>query len=386
METVLELKQEREALFKNLYSGKIPKRVPLGHYVFNPYAIQFAEMDLLSSQWDTKNLLMKACDTFCSEVFTDIVPVASTIVPYPYQVLKSRSYVMSDGFMQHPEVHGLEADEYDAFIASPVDVIIEKILPRLFPALDTDPFTKSVNMAKGMMAYQEESATMRTIKRTMAEKYGYFTGPAGSAGGGIKCPFDFIADFIRGFSGILKDVKRVPDKLKEACEVLLPILIQKATPANPSYLGTTSVTTHMAPFMRTKDFEELYFPTFKRMIEIMSESGMGVRIFCEGDWMRYLDHLRELPENVRLRFEYGDPRIIKDKLGDKHILSGLYPISLLQVGTEQECIDKAKELVDILAPGGRYYFEFDKSAITCQGNMRKNMIALSDYLHYNTNY
>jgi hypothetical protein len=102
--------------------------------------------------------------------------------------------------------------------------------------------------------------------------------------------------------------------------------------------------------------------------------------------MRFLDHLRELPENVRLRFEYGDPKLTKQKLGDKQIVSGFYPFTLLQMGTGEQVIDKAKELLDILAPGGHYYFEFDKSAITCEGNTRDNIIVLSNYLRDNTNY
>lgn len=387
MTNVQKLQQERYELFDKLFTGQKPNRVPLGHYVFNPFAIQFAGYDLFDSQWDTAGLLSKACDEFCQEVFTDSVPVASTIVPYPYHVLKSQSYQMSgDGFMQHPEISGMKAEDYDDFIASPYDTILEKILPTLFPALATDPITRSLNMAKGIVAYREESAVMKQIRDDAIEKYGYLKAPANSSAGGVKCPFDFLADFIRGFTGILNDCRRRPQQLLEACDAVLPLLIKKATPSNPHYLGTTSITTHMPGFMRTKDFEKFYFPTFKKMVDTFVESGMGVRIFCEGDWMRYLDHLRELPENVRLRFEYGDPQIIKDKLGDKQIISGLYPLSTLEIGTEQKVIDKAKEYLDILAPGGKYYFEFDKSAITCRGNMRKNIVVLSNYLRDNANY
>ena len=288
--------------------------------------------------------------------------------------------------MQHPEISGMDAEDYDAFIKNPFDVMLEKILPTLFPALDTDPVTRSVNMAKGIVAYREEQAVMAKIRSDATAKYGYLKPPANSSGGGIKCPFDFLADFIRGFGNILIDCRRHPEQVIEACDAVFPLLIRKATPSNPHYMGTTSITTHMPGFMRTKDFEKFYYPTFKKMIETFVDSGMGVRVFCEGDWMRYLDHLRDLPENVRLRFEYGDPKIIKEKLGDKHIISGLYPISILQIGTKEEVINKAKEYLDILAPGGRYYFEFDKSAITCQGNMRENIIALSDYLRDNATY
>jgi hypothetical protein len=142
----------------------------------------------------------------------------------------------------------------------------------------------------------------------------------------------------------------------------------------------------MPAFIRTKDFEALYYPTFKRMIETFARQGSGVLVFCEGDWMRYLDHLHDLPQNTRLWFEYGDPGVVKQKVGDKHILTGFYPLSLLETCSQDTVIDKAKELVDILAPGGRYYFDFDKGLISCHGNTRNNMIALSEYLWNNTNY
>ena len=43
------------------------------------------------------------------------------------------------GTMQHPEVHCLEVEEYDEFIADPYKCMVEKLMPRLFAALDTEP-------------------------------------------------------------------------------------------------------------------------------------------------------------------------------------------------------------------------------------------------------
>jgi hypothetical protein len=237
-----------------------------------------------------------------------------------------------------------------------------------------------------MIAQQQEAGAIGKIRQSLAQKYGYYAGPPGASGGGVKCPFDFISDYIRGFTGILNDIRRIPKKVQEACEAILPYLIHKATPKNPSPFGTITITTHMPAFMRTKDFETLYYPTFKKMIEAFAQQGSGVTVFCESDWMRYLDHLQDLPPNTRLWFESGDPKLAKQKIGDKQILTGFYPLTLLQTGTKQAVVDKAKEIVDILAPGGRYYFDFDKGPIACQDNTRDNLIALSEYLWNNTNY
>ena len=130
---------------------------------------------------------------------------------------------------------------------------------------------------------------------------------------------------------------------------------------------------HMAPYMRTKDFERFYWPTFKRYVEALDEAGVGATIFVEQDWSRYYDYLFELPENTMMIFEEGNPSEVKEKLGKKHILAGFYPMGVLKTGTEQECLDKAKEIVDILAPGGKYIFTLDKNLLTIRDINPENL-------------
>ena len=96
--------------------------------------------------------------------------------------------------------------------------------------------------------------------------------------------------------------------------------------------------------------------------------------------MRYLDYLYELPPNTILWFEYGDPQKVKDKLGKKHIISGFYPVAMLKTSSRQACIDKAKELIDILAPGGKYIFRFDKSPLLLDDINLENYTAVLEYV------
>lgn len=165
-------------------------------------------------------------------------------------------------------------------------------------------------------------------------------------------------------------------------------MIKKGTLPNPAMLGYTFIPLHMAPYLRDKDFATLYWPTFKKLVETMAGMGQNVQLFVEQDWMRYLDYLYELPENTIMRFEYGDPKLVKEKLGKKHIISGFYPITLLQTGTKQQCVDKAKELMDVLAPGGKYWFQADKSVINfeAKGPVADNMRAVLEYVHENGTY
>src|SRR5690606_11609216 len=70
---------------------------------------------------------------------------------------KSRSFVMSKtGMIQHPEISGLEPEEYDEFIKNPFDFLVEKIMPRYNASLDADPITRSINFSMIIFAQMEQ--------------------------------------------------------------------------------------------------------------------------------------------------------------------------------------------------------------------------------------
>ncbi|MCO1602334.1 uroporphyrinogen decarboxylase [Desulfosporosinus nitroreducens] len=375
---------ERNQIFRDLFSGKTPKRVPISNPATQDFAIQHAGLDLAECQWDLTKL-EPVYDKFCQDFYTDTYPGGSIRIPSHYQILGSTPIVMSSsGFMQHPDVVGMLAEEYDQFIASPYDCIVETILPRLYTGFNGEPGKVAMTLAKAMRAQSDDLAYLGAIRGKMNAKYGFAT----MIGALTEAPFDFMADFLRSFKGISGDVRRYPDKVAAACEAVLPLMIKKGTLPNPSMLGYTFIPLHMAPYLRDKDFATLYWPTFKKLVETLASMGQNVQLFVEQDWMRYLDYLYELPENTIMRFEYGDAKVIKEKLGKKHIISGLYPVTLLQTGTKQQCVDKAKELLDILAPGGRYWWQADKSIIHLEasGPVVENLKAVLDYVHENGTY
>lgn len=384
MSEVAALAQERNQLFEDLLTGKIPKRVPINVNFPAEFAIQYAGLDLVDVQWNT-GLYEEAIDKVCQGFTTDNLPVSVLRYPLVYKTLGARNYVLgSNGILQHPEIEGLLQEEYDDFIASPYDCLVEKILPRLYPELAKSPGNLAISLAKAFKAWFDEVGNMRSIYAKLIEKYGY----TGVRFISVSCeaPFDYVADQLRGFKGISTDVRRVPDKVAAAAEAATPMMLKMGTPQIQFKHGSTFIPLHMAPYMRDKDFEKLYWPSFKKLVESLAEAGQPAYLFVEQDWMRYIDYLYELPENTRMRFEYGDPKLVKEKLGKKHILTGFYPLSMLKTGTKEQCIDKAKELIDIMAPGGRYFFEFDKIPLTVDSVNVENLQAVLDYVANNTNY
>lgn len=383
MADVFSLAQERTQLFRDLFEGKTPRRVPVYALITYEFAAAYAGVGLAEAQWNSA-LYEGIAEKICQNFVGDNMPVAHLRFIALYKQLGARNWIMgSNGFLQHPEVEGLAIEEYDDFIASPYDTIVEKVLPRLYSQLDTEPNKKAMVMAKAFKTYMDEFANIGMANFKLTQKYGYTS--ANFFAGACEAPFDFVADQLRGFKNILTDVRRVPDKVEKACEAVTPLMVKMGAFKFPNELGATFIPLHMAPFMRTKDFERLYWPSFLKLVQDLKAAGQRSFIFCEQDWMRYIDYLQEMPDGTIMLFEYGDPKLAKAKLG-KHIISGFYPVTMLKTGTEQQCIDKAKELIDIMAPGGGYFFSLDKAPITLDSINVDNYKAVLKYVYENANY
>jgi len=375
------LAKERLEIYRDIYRGNVPTRVPVSNPLALDAIIQYAGGNVAEIYWDMSKA-ESAFDKVCQDFPGDTCPGATRRYPSFYQLLGSKPFIMSStGSMQHPEVTGMEVEDYDFFISNPYDCIIEKILPRLYTELE-DPQLRGFALAKAFRAWSDEMAGTGAVRGKMTAKYGF----PSISGGTTTAPFDFVADFFRSFSGISKDLRRCPEKVSAACEAITPILVKKGQLIVPAEMGMTMIPLHMAPYLRTKDAELHYFPTLQKQVEQLTECGINVQLFVEANYDRYLDHLYEMPEGTILRFEEGDPKVIKEKLGKKFILSGFYPISTLITGTKEQAVDKAKELIDILAPGGGYIFDFDKGVLNLVGNVVENLRAVLEYVRENGAY
>lgn len=383
---IKELQNERTKLYNDFFNNKIPKRMFVNMSISNYITAEYGGIDNFEFQYDFSKLEGSA-KKMCETIYSDNPPVSPAVLvfsrpPSFYQLLGSQSFVMgTNGFVQHPEVSGMEASEYGELIKDPYAFLIEKVIPRQYKEFDlSNPIHAMNRLDMAKKALQNDTASSIPWFMNIIEEYGYYPGaPVGSMGF-TEAPYDFIADQLRGFSGISMDIRRHKSQIKEACEAVLPLMFKLGLPSNPHAEGYVGAPLHMPTFMREKDFAEAWLPTFKKMYEQYAARGVRGFAFCEDNWMRYLDYLMELPAGTILYFEYGDPQKIKDKLGKKFIIQGLYPVDLLKMGTKEQCIDKAKELVDIMMPGGGYIFNFDKNPLTLDEVNMENLVALTEFL------
>ncbi|MFZ7134292.1 MAG: uroporphyrinogen decarboxylase [Eubacteriales bacterium] len=384
---VTELKKYRTKLYTDLYTGVIPDRFPVQDGVYLEYLIQYAGKDLMTTQYQYSvekliDLYEKGMEIFRGDTLSAGFARNTSAMMFQKSI---RNVMGSCGMIQHPETYIMEDYEYDTLIMNPHEFLFEKGSPRYNMAFDTDPLMRVINFAKYVLAASDQSKTFAAAGKYIVEKYGLFSPPTGSCVN-QWVPFDFIADSLRGFKNTTFDIRRCPDKVLQAMEALMPYLIWAGQNNVTTPLGHNMIMTHMPTFLKTKDFEKFYWPTFNKICHICAERGQAMSIFCEDDWTRYIDYLEELPQGTRLYMEYGNPQLFKDRLGKKFILSGFYPITHLKTETKQSCIDKAKELIDILAPGGNYYFSFDKSALMLSDINPENYVAVLEYAVENGKY
>lgn len=371
--------EQRKEMIKKAIMCEKPERVPVISKIEPSYAVQYAGYDLKTALWNP-DMIVAATD----KVYTDIYCDAGGNMPrFPliYKTNGSLAYVPrpQDHFVQHPEVAGLHVEEYDEYIADPFKCIVETVLPRLYPKLAIGGSEGNLNILRAMIADNQTKSEFLAGNAAVEKKHGIINIRRGA----IEAPFDFVADLLRGFSGISMDIRRCPEKVLEAVEATTPLMyrLAKILNPNPATIPSLFMPLHMPSYMRTKDFEKLYWPSFKQLVTDLVRDGYTIQIFFEKDWSRYYDYLQELPTGVIAYFEEDDIGLVKEKIGSKLCIMGNFPITMLRLNTKQECIDKAKEILDKAAPGGGYLFCMDKSILTLSDAKPENLIAVHEFVH-----
>lgn len=293
----------------------------------------------------------------------------------------SAYFYSSDGVtIQHKEYVFMRDDEYPKFNNDPMKFTLEDIYPRKYPELNK-PYPENLQTLRVSLG-----SFGRYIQRNIQsvqfhkEQYGM---PALVAGVG-QAPFDVIMDFYRGFKGIMGDIRRRPQAVKEACEALEPLMMANIMQGRPSLEPYPFVffPLHAPTFLNVKQFETLYWPTFRNILYKVNEAGGKALIFLEGDWTHLYDFVNDFPKDFAIAaIEKDDIFKTKEKIGNTVTLSGGIDLSMLRNSSKQECLDHAKAVVDKCAPGGGFIFGTDKSLLAPGDVNIENYIAVNEFIH-----
>lgn len=384
MENGRDLFEERMQVRGAMLAGQIPKRVPLYPEFTLEAACGLAGVDLTRAYYDMA-LVERAYRTVCDAFYSDTFPVGYFRYPSVYQILGSKNWLMSsNGTLQHPEVSLMEPEEYDEYCKDPYAFCTGKLFTRSCENLTGDPLAASLAFAKAYSNYSRVNGQNFGIMMEMSKEYGY--GPGVISNPGNVVPFDFVADVLRGFEGALVDLRRRPDKVREAIEATYPFLLKAVRLNYKNPMGHVFLAFHMPAFINKRQAEELFWPTTRKLIEELDAEGIPTFILAEQDLTRYAEQFAALPKSTIISFEAGDVKHLKQTAGKSHAIGGFWDPTITLTRSKEACIDDVKRLLDICMPGGRFFFRYDRPVIDVNSIDTGKLAAVHDWLAANANY
>ncbi|MFC1921419.1 uroporphyrinogen decarboxylase family protein [Chloroflexota bacterium] len=363
---------------------KVPDRVPvytnIGFYPAYAAGITAEEVvhdyNKLTSAWQ-KNILENKPDTYGGSG-TPGPGKAYGILDYKLYLLPGHG-AAPDSPYQYVEGVYMTADEYDDLIDDPSDFMMRTFIPRIFGKLE--PFAKispanmtlelpftSVYMTgwgtpeirsalEALMAAGEEAIKWRQAV-TACDNEIRANGFPLFSGGYSKAPFDVLSDTLRGTRELSLDLYRQPEKVIEAMERLVPLMIKMgvaAAKASGRPLVTLPLHKGADGFMSEEQFLEFYWPTLKKVILGLIDEGVFPFLFAEGGYETRLEIIKDLPEGrTAWHFDFTDMAKAKEALGKTACIIGNVPLSLLNTATTDEVRQYCKQLIDVAGKGGGF--------------------------------
>ena len=264
----------------------------------------------------------------------------------------------------------MKAEEYDDFLFDPTGFYLHKYLPRVlgvFEGFDKLPRFAGMHYLRTMygmrpFALPEVRASIDRIGAAAEETNTLFAhhldwvqrlraaGFPLANGTVATSPYDIIADYFRGATGMMKDLYRHKDKLKLVLDKMSTI-VTRITIENARLAGhpIVFIPIHWAPdaFMSPKQFEEFWWPPFRKMLMGMIEADLIPMPMWESDCTKRLEVIKDIPAGKCIYwFERTDLVKAYEVLGDRVALRGNLSPSLLTTGTPEEVDAAVKHLVD----------------------------------------
>ena len=278
---------------------------------------------------------------------------------------------------KQPEVEFMETEEYPDLIED-LPAFKANLMRRRVGALrlpKEQAYEKTIDALKAIRPYAEANAM---ISKYIFEEKGIapLTGPMNFLG-----PLSLLFDKYRGIRDTLLDLRRRPELVRQACDVILAERAKPFLDANPGDYAQPypfmSTVYHVECFLSPSLFDEYYFRHFKDICLPFMEAGAKFFLKGEGSFINTLDRFRQLPKgSVIFMLDQDDPFEVYKAIGDWQTVATGITADLLQMGTRQQCIDFVKRSFDTFAPGGGFIFMQNKPLLCANDAKTENLLAV----------
>ncbi|MBI5585238.1 MAG: hypothetical protein HY892_15610 [Deltaproteobacteria bacterium] len=388
-ETATEIFQQRQKRILDVIALSKPDQVPIIGW-FGFFFSRYTGLSIQEAMYDPEKLeaaYWKVIEDFepdlCGNPY-GLIFLGPFLEALDYkQLLWAGHGLAANRPYQYLEAEYMLAEEYDHFLFDPTDFMLRQYWPRVFGALKglekLPPLRHIVSYGLGApygfapFLQPAVQAALKTLKKAgeksaeIAAWTGRFAARAhsegypGSYGSISHAPFDTLSDFFRGMKGAMLDMYRRPEKVLQACEKLLPSMIDMAVGASkmsgnprvfiPIHKGIDGL-------MSETQFLKFYWPTLRELMVRLIEAGLTPCPLWEGQCNSRLEIIKDIPAGKAIyAFEQTDLFKAKAVLGDRVCLRGNVPLSLLATGTPEDVRACVRRLIDEVGRDGGYILD-----------------------------
>jgi hypothetical protein len=268
----------------------------------------------------------------------------------------------------------MSGDEYLLFAQDP-NQFIRLMFKRKYPKLSANELSDSISKYMTFGQY-----AMKVTKK-MSEKYSRPT--VFEMMSALLMPIEFFNSVGRGIKGLSIDARKHKSELIEALNAYYDIITQPSIDAalkkdNTDYVTDCYTALLAYSTLSVGQFEELYWPHLKKYLDQVIAANKTIYIYCESTMERFCEYFQDYPKgHIVMHLELDDPIQIRKKLPNVCLAGGM-TTDLLGHGTSQQCIDKAKMLIDSLGSG--YMMSQNKMMSFKNDCKRENLLALNEFL------
>jgi hypothetical protein len=284
--------------------------------------------------------------------------------------------------IQADDVPAMDADEYaDLFKKGPLKFYFENFICRRFKLSDKETAIRAI--AKATEAQQDYGVATKRILKNLTGNHGVL-----SMRGGVRVSFPIQNLFarLRGMKEFSLDMRRREKDVLKAMEVMDNGTRERFCKSIENYevkedeIFTISGTINGHVLLNPDQFGKYVWPWLKRYVESTVKAGKLGMIFMQGQMGHLIEYFAQIPKgHFLLVVEEDDIRKLRKELPNLSFAGG-FPVQVLGFGTEQECIDHAKRMIDEIGYDGRLVFSTNKMVAYRNDAKRNNLIAVNNFV------
>jgi uroporphyrinogen-III decarboxylase len=283
----------------------------------------------------------------------------------------------------------MQADEYDLFMNNPFDFGARYFTPRTWGAFEPlahiPPLSSYQGLPQRLMAMCQDPAFQKLFKaiwKASQENAKYQevikqcsqisleTGFPPLTGGMAQAPFDTIADSLRGTRGTSMDIYRQPEKLLDTLEAIVDRSVKSAVDmTNMARSPVVLIPMHKGDvsFMSVKQFEEFYWPTFRKLLLGLINEGCVPWMVIDGRYDKArLEIISDLPRSsVVWNMEKTDMFEAKEILGNSACITGNVTATQLYTHSPQDIKEYCRKLIEFCGKNGGYILSLGSGPDKC---------------------